>query len=263
MNRIKNIFMSIIYTISLQIIFFFHRKIKPPYCTIVAYHSIRDNEIERFKQQMQILKMLTTPIPINYDGPFDRGNRYSIVTFDDAFKCVITNALPVMMELQIPFTIFIPAGCLGKNPHWLENTGDSDEHETISSLKELFELPSEIVTFGSHTFDHSDLGRLDHEKARYEIKGSKIVLESQLKREIDYFAFPYGYYNSKLVECCLEAEYKQTFSLAHESPLTPLKTYVRGRVIARPSDWKIEFMLKILGGYGWKAITGSLRKKIK
>ena len=260
MNRIKNIFISIIYIICIQTIFFFHRKIKLPYCIIIAYHSIPDSETERFKKQMQILKRLTTPISISYDGPFDSKTRYTIVTFDDAFKNVIRNALPEMTQLKIPFAIFIPAGCLSANPNWLENTGDADENETISSIDELSKLPAELVTYGSHTVNHPDLILVDYEKACFEIKESKTILESQLNRGIQYFAFPYGNYNAKITEYCHEVGYMQVFTVFPESPLSPLGQFVKGRVIVRPSDWRIEFVLKILGGYGWKACSKSIKK---
>ena len=251
------------YLIYIQTIFFFGRKIKLPYCIVLAYHSIPNSETERFKQQMHILKKLTIPIAINYDGPFDRRARYSIVTFDDAFKSVIRNAVPEMTKLRIPFSIFIPAGQVGTNPGWFEKSGDSDTGEIVASIEELSGLPAEIVTFASHTVNHPDLNSVDYKKAYHEMKEAKIMLESQFKREIEYFAFPYGHYNAKLVDCCHEAGYKQTFSVAPESPLDPLRKYVKGRIIVRPSDWKIEYMLKILGGYGWRASAVSRRGILK
>jgi len=212
---------------------------------------------------MEILKRFTIPTPLDYDGPFDNKARYSIVTFDDAFKNVIKNAVPELIKMSIPFTIFVPAGYLGTNPEWLRNTGNRNEYEDISTSKELLGLPQEIVTFGSHTVSHPDLSQLDQEKAHFEIKTSKALLESQLKREIKYFAFPYGAHNSKVIEYCTEAGYRQIFSIAPESPMEPLRNYVKGRIIVNLSDWKIEFILKILGGYGWKSHAKSMRKILK
>lgn len=257
-NKIKNILVSFVYLIYVQIIFFFQRKAKGPYCTVLAYHSVPDSQALRFKQQMKILKRFSIPIPLNYDGPFVNGSRYTIVTFDDAFRNVIKNALPEMTRSKIPFTLFIPAGNLGANPKWLENTGDSDALETVSSVEQLSKLPVEIVTFGSHTVSHPDLTGVDHDKAYFEIRKSKDILEKQLNRKMDYFAFPHGSYNSRLIDFCRQAGYKQVFSITPESPLEPLRKYVKGRVLVSPSNKKIAFTLKILGGYGWKAHSKSL-----
>lgn len=260
MNKITNIFISTIYLFCVQATFLFCRKTKLPYCIILTYHSIPDGEIDRFKKQMQILKRFTTPIPINYDGPFHSGTRYSILTFDDARKSVIRNALPEMRKLEVPFTLFIPTRYLSTNPGC---NGDNEEGDTTSSIEELSALPTDIVTFGSHTVNHFDLTRVDYEKACQEIEGSKTMLESQFKREIKYFAFPYGSYNHKLVECCHKAGYQQIFSLIPESPLAPLKKYLKGRVLVGTSNGKIEFMLKILGGYGWKGFAKTMRDGLR
>lgn len=243
--------------------FVFSKKTNIVYCTIIFYHSIRDDEVLQFRKQMDIIKKLTTTIPLGYEGPFNNKVCYSIVTFDDAFRSVLKNALPDMENLEIPFTVFIPAGQLGANPGWLKDTGDKDESEIISSADELLSIPSETVTFGSHTINHHNLRQLDHEKACIEIKESKRILESQLQKEIKYFAFPFGAHDSKIVKYCHEAGYKQVFSIVPESPYAPLRKYVKGRTSVDPSDWKIEFMLKILGGYGWKSVTRTIRKILK
>lgn len=221
------------------------------------YHSIPNDEVHRFKDQIRIIKQFTTPITLDYEGPFDSKIHYTIISFDDAFQNVITNGLPELLKYKIPITIFLPAQQLGRNPEWLKGTGHKNEHEVISSTESLLSIPPELVTFGSHTVNHNNLRQLDHKRALFEIRESKKMLESMLKREIKYFAFPYGNYNSKQIQYCYEVGYKQIFSTAPESPLTPLRNYIKGRTAIDFSDWKIEFILKILGGYGWKSYTRS------
>lgn len=264
-KRLRDILISIMYLICLRLKYLLilctGRKVV--YGTILVYHAVSDDMVERFKYQMNILKQFTTPISIDYDGPFERKAHYSIITFDDAFKSVIKNAVPELTKLNIPFTVFIPAGGLGEYPGWLKNSGDKDEFETIASVDELMSIPSDIVTFGSHTINHNNLKQLDYEKACVEIRDSKIVLESLFEKEIKYFAFPNGAYNTNLIACCVESGYMQIFLIAPESPLAPMKKYVKGRVIVRPSDWDIEFTLKILGGYGWRSLTKSIKEGLK
>src|SRR5262249_18777182 len=40
------------------------------------------------------------------------------VTFDDAYKSVITHALPVLTSLNIPFTVFVNTSTLEGTVHW-------------------------------------------------------------------------------------------------------------------------------------------------
>lgn len=243
----------------MQITFCINRKASRQYCTILVYHSVLDSDATRFKQQMHILKKVSTPIPINYDGPFNSRVNYTIITFDDAFRSISRNALPEMKKLKIPFTIFIPSGYLGKKPDWLEQNGGINEDETICSLNELLEFPIDMVTFGSHTVNHNNLIELNYDQAYYELRESKKALESKFKREIKYLAFPHGAYNSKVIEYCYKTGYKQVFTISPESPITPLRSFIKGRIIVRPSDWKIEFILKALGAYGWK--SRAIRKR--
>lgn len=262
MKRVRNIFISIIYLIYIQLISIFHNKLKRIYCTILYYHSIPNDKIDRFKEQINILRKITTPIALDYDGANNNKSRYSIVTFDDAFKSAIANGVPELTKLKIPFSVFIPAGQLGRNPGWLKNTGHKDEYEIVSSIEELLSVPSDIVIFGSHTINHCDLIKVNYEQARIEIKGSKKILESTLKKEIKYLSFPYGSFNSKIAEYCYEVGYNQIFSIIAESPIEPLRKFIKGRVRVDPSDWKIEFILKILGAYGWKSIGTSIKMKL-
>jgi peptidoglycan/xylan/chitin deacetylase (PgdA/CDA1 family) len=41
-----------------------------------------------------------------------------VVTFDDAYLETLTTAEPILTELQIPATVFVPVGLLGKEPWW-------------------------------------------------------------------------------------------------------------------------------------------------
>jgi peptidoglycan/xylan/chitin deacetylase (PgdA/CDA1 family) len=230
---------------------------------VIYYHSIPYDKINRFKKQINILNKITTPIPLSYEGSLNNKLRYSIITFDDAFRSIINNGVPVLEKAKTPFTVFIPAGQLGKNPGWLKNTGRKDEFDVVASIEELLRIPSEITTFGSHTINHYDLTQIKYKEALTEIRDSKKILESILKKEINCFSFPYGRYTGKIVECCNEAGYNQVFGILPESPLAPLKKYVKGRIRVDPDDWYIEFILKILGGYGWRAFPPSIKQRFK
>ena len=259
-KRVAKIFISLIYLIYLQVKFCFTKRSDAIYCTVIFYHSIPYDKIDRFKKQINILNKLTTPIPLSCEGSLNNKLRYSIVTFDDAFKSIINNAVPVLEKAKTPFALFIPAGQLDKNPGWLKDTGYKDEFEVVASAEELLRIPSKIATFGSHTINHYDLTQIKDNEALTEIKDSKKILESMLKREVNYFSFPYGRYTGKILDFCNEAGYTQVLGILPESPFTPLKSYIRGRIEVDPSDWYIEFIVKILGGYGWRTFSSSTKK---
>ncbi len=72
------------------------------------------------------------------------------------------------------------------NPHSLKF------NDQMLSWKEIGEMRSYGISFGSHTISHSILTRLPLEKAKYEIEKSKELLEGKLSEKISFFAYPNG-----------------------------------------------------------------------
>jgi peptidoglycan/xylan/chitin deacetylase (PgdA/CDA1 family) len=231
-------------------------------CTIVLYHSVPSNKKKRFIGQVDYLLKATTPVSLDFDGGPKKGARYSVVTFDDAFRSALENGVPELVKRRIPFAIFVPAGQLGMSGAWSFALDDHDKYETVATIDEFQDLPGEYVTLGSHSISHTILTELSETAAYEEIRGSKAMLESYFGVPIRYFAFPGGYYNKKTIDMCKEAGYKQVFSIEIESPFLPMDRYMRGRVCVDPSQWMIEFKLEVLGAYCWRPFASSIRHNL-
>jgi peptidoglycan/xylan/chitin deacetylase (PgdA/CDA1 family) len=115
------------------------------------------------------------------------------------------------------------------------------------------------VSLGSHCVTHANLLLLDEGEARKEIFQSKYFLENLLKKNIYTLSFPYGAYNQTHVELARQAGYKRVFSIL---PTLTSNDYVTGRIRVDPTDWRIEFKLKLLGSYRWLPAAFSLKRKI-
>lgn len=111
-----------------------------------------------------------------------------VVTFDDAYQNFVSHALPILEELAIPVTVYIPAGFIdGTAPAPIAGTG----HLPAASWGELrAAVRSGLVTPGSHTVSHRDLRWLGRQEARTEVTGSRHLLEQQLEAEVETFAYP-------------------------------------------------------------------------
>jgi peptidoglycan/xylan/chitin deacetylase (PgdA/CDA1 family) len=234
----------------------------PGSCIIIFFHSIRKEETDAFIKKLDYLINVTTPISIDYNGSLQNGVRYSIITFDDAFQSAMDNAVPELIERKVPFTIFIPTGQLGEKPGWLCNTGDRDEDETITTMDQLLKLDPAYASFGSHSVNHAKLTLLDDNEAYEEIKLSKDMLESHLKYPVKVIAFPYGLFDQRILNLCKNAGYRQVFTIENESPYLPLNKFEKGRVGVNPTDWMIDFRLKIFGAYSWMPIASSIKRKL-
>ncbi len=70
-----------------------------------------------------------------------------------------------------------------------------DEEEELKRLymseNDIIEL-AKIDCLGSHAHSHYPLGLLDPERARFELRNSKIFLESTTKSNINLLSYPYG-----------------------------------------------------------------------
>jgi len=266
MKRVMGLIISLFYLVFIKPFLFIFRSLSNEnsyYCIILFYHSVLDSEFRRFKKQMSLLSFLTEPTSIDIPDKLINGKRYSVITFDDAYQNVIENAAPELIRRKIPFTIFIPAGEIGKKPGWLANTGRNNENEKVASLEELRSLPASLVTLGSHTVHHPQLSLLSEEQAYKEIRESKDILEALLERPIKYIAIPHGEHYQYIIDFCKRAGYEQVFTIKYESPFISANKYGRGRNNANPSDWYLEFILNILGAYDWLRAYSFLKGKIR
>jgi len=135
-------------------------------------------------------------------------------------------------------------------------------NETVMTVDQLKELPSDLVTLGSHSSMHMLLSHTQLDTAREEIEGSRRELQHVLGREVRLFSFPYGDYDESIVKLCSIAGYDQAFTIYPEQIRTDEAGMLRGRVKVDPSDWPIEFFLKVNGAYEWmtKWMTSNTRR---
>jgi len=116
------------------------------------------------------------------------------ITFDDAYRSILTGAYPLLAARELPFTVFVATGAVdggyGSYLGW-------DDLATLAD--------SGLATFGAHSVSHGHLeAREDGEDAAAwlervggEITGSLGRLRAELGDPvIDAFAYPYGEYSS-------------------------------------------------------------------
>lgn len=124
---------------------------------------------------------------------------YATVTFDDVPDNFLTEAYPILKELQIPFTLFLTTSFLEK-PGYINR----------NDLNQLLNEP--LCTIGAHTLTHPMLRKVDN--AYQEIADSKRILENLTGRKIEYLAYPYGRQSSishKVTKMAKKAGYELAF----------------------------------------------------
>jgi len=230
---------------------------------VLEYHSVKSEQRDRFARQMDILIKKYHPVFANIKGPLGNRQLYIAVTFDDGFQSVVENALPELHKREIPATIFIPTGYLGKKPHWISNPYHVYMSESVMTAEQLKSLSTDLVLIGSHCVTHRALTTLGEKELLKELVESKNDLERILNREVDLLAFPYGQYNKTVLEFSRKAGYNRVFWNVPTFLISNIDTFMIGRVFTSPDDWLIEFKLKLMGAYRWLPIAVVLKGKFR
>lgn len=120
------------------------------------------------------------------------------LTFDDGYIDFYLNAYPILRKYNLRSTVFIPTGLINQG-YYL----------SWSQIRELD--ASNLVSFEAHTVNHDSLGSLNIDQLKYQVFESKKVLEAQLGKKVNFFAYPYGVSNPTAWEIVKEAGFLGAF----------------------------------------------------
>lgn len=167
------------------------------------YHHVFDDQRAGFEAHLRWMKKVATPISLDdavamldSDAPVD--GRYFCVTFDDGYKNCLTNALPILVEQDVPAAFFIPTAFVGagdeeRNVSLLGRIAAYDRALTeFLDWEDCRQLSAAGMTVGSHTVGHPRLIELTAEEVEHELLASKQTIEQQLGGECRHFSSPRG-----------------------------------------------------------------------
>lgn len=225
---------------------------KPPGILVVLYyHTVAKDQRKQFAKQMDSLCKWTQIIKLDSIDFLSKNQHYTAVTFDDGYQSMLENAVPDLIERKIPATIFITSGSIGGKPLWIHSKSHPYRNEQILTSRQINNIDLNLITIGSHCVTHPDLTKLTINQIKNEFIESKYTLEEITKKEINFISFPHGRYNHSVVQIAKEIGYNKAFSIDPESITRVNEKFLFGRINTEPTDWSIEFFLKIHGAYSW------------
>jgi peptidoglycan/xylan/chitin deacetylase (PgdA/CDA1 family) len=155
-----------------------------------------------------------------------------VVSFDDGYLSVHTQALPVLKRLRWPGVMNL----LVRNVH-------SPYKLPVWRVRELIAAGWEI---DAHTITHPDLTKVDDKQLWREVRGSRTALRSLFHVPVDFFCYPSGRYDARVMAAVRRAGYAgaTTTNYGLASPANP---YALSRVRIDGSDGIRGFIHKLEG----------------
>lgn len=136
--------------------------------TMLIYHRVgggtpdeRDVQIEEFHRQVGLLRTARVlPVDTALDELAAGDDRPKVVlTFDDGFADMATEALPILTEHGLPFMLYLTTAYVGQTMHWDGSTatagGPALTWDQVGAL-----VDSGLCTLGNHTHTHAAPDRL-------------------------------------------------------------------------------------------------------
>jgi peptidoglycan/xylan/chitin deacetylase (PgdA/CDA1 family) len=126
-------------------------------------------------------------------------NQHAVaITFDDALASVGEVARPVLAELGLTATVFVPTAHVAGDNRW-RGTGDRGvPHSPVLSWEQLGDLQDCGWTIGAHTRTHTALTRCSAAQIDDELEGSAQDILRVLGVRPQLFAYPYGRTNAQV-----------------------------------------------------------------
>jgi peptidoglycan/xylan/chitin deacetylase (PgdA/CDA1 family) len=232
-------------------------RLDPDGLRILFYHRVSGDEDalavapRRFREQMELLAASGYDV-VDLGDASDllvagRSVRRTIaLNFDDGYRDVAENALPVLERLGFPATVFLPTGVIDGTASfaWYRR------QPPLLSWEEVVELDGGgTLRFGAHSVTHPNLLALGDEAARREIAGSKSALEARLGREVEAFCYPAGLYSDRDRGFVADAGFRLAVSCEPgvNRPGADLLSLRRRQIDAR--DSLLDFRAKLGGGH--------------
>ena len=144
------------------------------------------------------------------------------LTFDDGYRDFYINAYPILRQRNLKATVFL-----------ITQLMEGNDYLTWEETRELAGNP--LITIGDHTLDHKILSSLPVDQIKNEITASKGIIESQINKTVNTFAYPYGGYNQTAINDLSEAGFVAAVTTQYGNQCIKLPLTLRRIRIGRVS----------------------------
>jgi len=224
---------------------------------ILFYHRVSDDDDplavspRRFRQEMELLaaegfRVVGLSEAVARLEAGERASRTIALNFDDGFRDVGENALPVLEWLGFRATVFVPTGVIDGTASfpWYSRQPEMFDWEEILELDQAGTL-----RFEAHSVSHPNLLLLTNAESHREIADSKLDLEDRLGRSVEAFCYPAGLFGERERRFVAETGYRLAVSCEPGVNIPGTDRFSLRRRQIDPRDWQLDFRAKVGGGH--------------
>ena len=177
---------------------------------ILFYHNVGNEDhksfstTDEFEYQMHFLYSRKLK-GVDCDKLNDIKSNFGI-TFDDGYENNLINALPVLKKFNFTATCFIVPNLIGKTNLW-----DAKQFKLMDKVQ-IKDWLDAGMNIGSHSSNHLDLTKINHDQVMSEIGDSKKILEDIFATEIKNFCYPFGKFNNNTPKYVKQNGYLKAFT---------------------------------------------------
>lgn len=226
-----------------------HRTARVP---ILMYHHIADppagaKAVERdlsvsparFEEQLRYLReagyqsITTTDLVYHLTLGRPLPPKPVIITFDDGYRDVYTNAFPLLQKYGFTATIYVITDFVDR---------ELTPYLTWSQIEEMYAAGME---FGAHSRDHPDLRHKSYDFLVWQILGPKQTLEAHLPAPVRTFSYPSGAYDQHVIDVLRSAHYWCAVTAEQGATHTSDGLFTLSRIRVRRADTLESFRRKL------------------
>jgi len=178
---------------------------------ILMYHAVDSSgwefsiAPEMFKRQMRYLRdnkyafLSLGQVVDMADGKLPIPAKAVVVTFDDGYMSVATDAAPIAERYAIPVVLFI---------HTNRSQKELGNNLPLLDWEEIKKLHQEGFTIESHSHTHPNLKKLSREQIEADLKSVEETFLQNIGNKPKFFAYPGGKYSIEAVESLHSSGYR-------------------------------------------------------
>jgi peptidoglycan/xylan/chitin deacetylase (PgdA/CDA1 family) len=193
-----------------------------------------------FYRQMKWLKRFGYKgLSIRDLQPYLRGDKSGKVvgiTFDDGFRNVHSNALPILNLFDFTATSYIVSRQIGGFNKWDAPVGIP--YSACMSKSQLLEWARYGHEIGAHTLDHVHLTAIPLAEARRQVIDVRHELEDIVGDPVQAFSYPYGDVSTQIQHLAEEAGYTSaTTTRRARAHMNDNMMLLPRRIVRRTDGW--------------------------